>query len=310
MIFLYVALCLAVLLLSCSYALFRIAVARGWERPWEDPASLERYIGPEHVALVRKGLAWLEEQKPQDHFLQSFDGLRLRGRWLPAPSALGTIILFHGWRSSVVGDFSPVLPFYQKLGFNLLLVDQRSHGKSQGKYITFGVRESRDAADWVSLHNREFGTCPVYLGGISMGATTVLLASGAGLPNNVAGVIADCGFSSPCEIMKSVTKERLHLPAFPLLYLVDFWCRVAARFDPKAASAVLAQKNNFLPTLFLHGEADRFVPCQMSRDAYAACAGKKQLLLVPNAGHGRSYLTDQPRCQSVLENFLIEHLPK
>ncbi len=80
------------------------------------------------------------------------------------------------------------MPVYHDLGFNLLLVDQRAQNGSAGRYITFGVRESRDVRPWVELHNREFGPEPVFLGGVSMGATTVLMAAGGPLPENVRGL--------------------------------------------------------------------------------------------------------------------------
>lgn len=75
---------------------------------------------------MKDGVDWLRQQQPRDLYLTSYDGLRLHARWVPAAQARGTVILFHGWRSSIVGDFSPSMPVYHNLGFNLLLVDQRA----------------------------------------------------------------------------------------------------------------------------------------------------------------------------------------
>ena len=140
----------------------------------------------------------------------------------------------------------------------------------------------------MELHNREFGPWPVFLGGISMGATTVLLSAGEALPENVRGIVADCGFSSPWEIMAAVGRARVHLPPFPVLYLVKFWCRLLGGFDVKENSTTRAMQRNRLPVFLVHGEADHFVPCAMTQAAYDAAVCEKELLLVPGAGHGRS----------------------
>ena len=309
MIVLWIILALCLLAMVGSYLVFRIACVRGHEYPWEDNDALRKKIGPSYAALVKDGVDWLRQQQPRDLYLTSYDGLRLHARWVPAAQARGTVILFHGWRSSIVGDFSPSMPVYHNLGFNLLLVDQRAQNGSAGRDITFGIRESQDVRPWIELHNREFGPYPVFLGGVSMGATTVLMAAGTPLPENVRGILADCGFSSPREILTSVAKHRAHLPAFPILYLANFWCRLLAGFDWMENSTVQAMARNRLPVFFAHGQADNFVPWSMTQAAYDAAACDKQLLLVPGAGHGRSYLVERERYLHMLEDFLNRNLP-
>ena len=158
---------LGLLLLLGSYLVFCSACVRGKERPWTDHEAMEKRVGRSYAALIRSGVEWIERQNPRDVYLTSADGLRLHARWIPHAHAQGTMILFHGWRSSIVGDFSPSLPEYYARGYNLLLVDQRAHNGSQGKYITLGIRESRDVPDWVALHNQTFGPYPVILGGVA-----------------------------------------------------------------------------------------------------------------------------------------------
>ena len=203
-----------------------------------------------------------------------------------------------------------VLEFYHKLNFNLLLPWQRSHGRSQGKYLTFGVKERLDALDWVRYHNAQFGTCPVYLCGMSMGATTVLAAAELELPSNVRGIVADSGFTAPEEIIRYVWLAKTHLPAAPLMPIVKLLTRILAGFRLDSFSTPEALAHSKTPVLLIHGTGDTFVPCRMSQAAFDACASEKRLILVPKAGHGKSYLVDQPRCQSALENFLMDHLPR
>ena len=136
-------------------------------------------------------------------------------------------------------DFSIVLPYYFTLGYNLLAVDERAHGESEGTYITFGVRERHDVATWAAYAAMHFGPAhPLILDGLSMGAATVLMASELELPASVRGIIADCGFSSPYAIMKSVLHWRCPwLVSGPLLALTGVFTRLFGGFGLREVSA-------------------------------------------------------------------------
>ena len=272
-----------------------------------EPAVIARHGREAQTEEILAGAALMRDA--EDVFLPSYDGLRLHGQLLQQPGAKGTILLFHGYRSSWIIDFSIVLPYYYSLGYNLLAVDERAHGQSEGVYITFGVHERRDAATWAQYAAMHFGLDhPLFLGGLSMGATTVLLASALELPPSVRGVIADCGFSSPEAIMRSVLRAHVKwLPAGPLLGLMDVCTRVFAGFSIKEASTLDAVSKTKRPILFIHGTADTFVPCAMSQAAYDVCASEKQLILVDGARHGYSYLVDRPRVQAALAAFLEKY---
>ena len=125
-----------------------------------------------------------------------------------------------------------------------------------------------------------------------MGAATVLMASEFDLPASVRGIIADCGYTSPRDILKKVIRQ-CHLPVAPIYFLVRLGARAFGRFDPEAASAARALEKCRVPVLFIHGEADNFVPCDMSRENYVHCAAPKALITVPGADHGFSYLVDR-----------------
>ena len=120
---------------------------------------------------------------------------------------------------------------YSDFGLNVLLCDQRSHGESEGKLITFGVNESRDVISWVEYVNKNLGAKKLVLDGISMGATTVILACGRNLPENVKAVIADCGFTSPSDIMKKVAKRSFKINAGFFLPFLDMACRIIGKFS-------------------------------------------------------------------------------
>lgn len=253
---------------------------------------------------LTEGFRWLAAQPAETVSVTSYDGLKLVGRYLPCENARGTLLLFHGWRSLPEIDFGCALPFYKSLRLNLLLVYERAHGASDGRFITFGVRERRDVHTWAEWHNRRFGAdTPLLLGGLSMGATTVLMSCGEPFPPNVRGIIADCGFTSPYEIMAKIAREN-HIPRL-ILPFVSLQTRLFAGFGLKEYSTLTALKHCRLPLLLIHGEGDAFVPCDMSKTAYAASAAEdKTLLTVPNAGHGQSYLLEGERYRETVTRFV------
>ena len=263
--------------------------------------------------LIEHGRALYDSLPYEDLYLTSFDGLRLHARFYKNGDGRRTLLLSHGFRSSGRGDFAAVLPlYYETLGCSLLVLDHRAHGESEGRYITYGIRERFDVRDWAwYLTDRAGGDVQIVLDGISMGATAVLMACGTELPDTVTGVIADCGFTSPWDIFSHILHGTFHLGDFPILYLVGHMARRRAHFGFREATTVRAVENWTKPALFIHGTADDFVPPAMTEAAYAACpAADKTLILVEGAMHGCSYLRDRARCESALRGFFAKVLEK
>lgn len=300
----WIMLGLLALVMLAGYVIFRLASVPGKRAALMNMELLDSQLNNTLPIPVKEGYDFMRSFQPQELTMTAFDGARLRGRWVPAENAKGTFLLLHGWSGSVERDFCCILSVYHNMGMNLLMVDQRAQNQSGGRHMTFGVKESRDAAQWVHYHNAHLGACPVIIDGISMGATSALLSMAHDLPRNVRGIIADSGFTSPWAIISQVAKQSAKLPAFPLIYAAAFWCRVLAGYNPRKHCTVEAMKNSKLPVLLIHGTEDKFVPYTMSQEAYDAYEGDKELLLVENAGHGMSYLTDRERCTAVLERFI------
>lgn len=225
----------------------------------------------------------------EDVEIVSHDGLRLRGKYYESVPGAAIEIMVHGYRGSGERDMCGGAPRAFSLGRNVLIIDQRGAGRSQGHVITFGVKESRDVADWVDFVRDRFGPeQEIILTGISMGAATVMLCSAMPLPENVVGVLADCGYTSAPEIIKKVLRQ-IHLPAWPFYPLVRLGARLYGGFDPEDSRPIEAVKNARVPIIFIHGEDDDFVPCSMSRDCHEACSTRKAILTVPGAGHGLAF---------------------
>ena len=300
MIILLILLLLILILLAVGYAAFFVACVR---IPIEPDPEKSRFTRP-YKDEIRAGAQWFRDQNPERVQIRSSDALQLTGYLLPAENARGTLILVHGYRSDPFTDFGYSLPFYGTLGWNILAVCQRAHSESEGKYITFGVKERYDLRNWIFYLNDRFGTeKPIVPIGISMGASTVLMSLGTDLPSNVVCAIADCGYTSPYAEFVHVLKSR-RIPRRPILDIADGFSRVFARFGFKEYSTIDALKHNHIPVFFVHGQADDFVPMQFTVDNYAACTADKRLITVPEAGHGTSYIYATEQCQQAMRDWL------
>lgn len=309
-----VFLTLAVLLLLAaiaSYTMLQISVLRHPMPDLSDPKVLRHTKWHDWEPQITAGVKWLQSRRPEEMQVVSFDGKLLYGRFVPHENAKGTIVFFHGYRSSYVLDFAFALEFYYGQGFNLLICDQRAHNKSKGNCTTFGVKERHDVVSWTTYLSMLLGEDhPIYLAGLSMGASTVLMASNLEHSANLRGVIADCGFTSPKAIMTHVAKNKMHLPAKLLVPILGVLTRLFCGFALDECSTTDALAQTKLPILLIHGTADKFVPSYMSEENFAACRSEKQLLLVDGAVHALSYVTDRPRYEAAVQDFLLSHLPQ
>lgn len=237
-------------------------------------------------------------------YIRSRDGLKLAARYYHFHDGGPVQIQFHGYRGNALREYSGGNVLAQELGYNSLVVDERAHGKSEGHTISFGVLERFDCLDWIEYVNNRFGAdTPVILSGVSMGAATVLMASELDLPPNVAAITADCPYSSPGAIIRKVCRD-VGIPGWLAYPFVALGGWVFGGFQLWKSSAVEAVKNTKIPIQLIHGEDDRFVPCEMSREIYDACAGPKRLITFPDAGHGLSYLVDTPKYHQAFKSFM------
>lgn len=224
--------------------------------------------------------------------IKSYDGLTLRGKYYEYQKNAPIEIMFHGYRGNSERDLAGGIQRCFSLKRSALVVDQRGHGNSDGFNIYFGAKEKFDVVSWAEFAYQKFGSnVPLLITGISMGASTVLLASELQLPPSVKGVIADCGYSSAKEIIKKIIKQ-IHLPTFVFYPLIAFGAKFYGKFNLKDADVTRALKNSKIPVKFIHGTTDDFVPYTMSEINFNACSSDKSILLVEGAGHGLSYLVN------------------
>ena len=240
---------------------------------------------------------------------RSYDGLKLVGKLYEAERKDAPLILFfHGYRSTAERDASGGFQLCREMGWHILMVDQRALGESEGKEITFGIRERFDCQTWAEYAANRFGPeTPIFIWGISMGASTVLMASELPMPANVRGIVADCGFDAPSTIIAETARHR-KWPVGVACRFVDWGARLFGGFRMDEASALDSVTRARLPILLVHGEEDEIVPFEMVHSIREACASPVQVLTVPKAAHGISWYVDMPAYQSALIRFIEENL--
>ncbi len=295
MLFLGIGLGLVAAVLAISYLCFRIVffvpkkVVYG---PDDYPIPNGHIYEPYREQMT----AWMKEIRamPYREFtIKSRDGLSLYGKYFEFSPDAPMEIMFHGYRGSAERDMCGGVQRAFSLGHSALIVDQRAAGHSDGHVISFGVNESQDCLCWAEFAAKTFGPeRKVILTGISMGASTVLMATGLELPENVVGVLADCGYTTGKAIIQKVTRQ-MRLPAKLTYPFVWLGALIFGRFNLSKADALQAMTRCKVPVIFAHGDEDDFVPCYMSQENFAACQSEKALVIIPGAGHGLCYLADQ-----------------
>lgn len=271
----------------------RFSGSKGQENTFEELAVLSENLKNSDCALVE---------------LTAPDGTVLAGHWHECDKAERVIIAMHGWRSSWTKDFGAISGFWHAHNCSVLYVEQRGQGQSGGDYMGFGLTERYDCLAWINWVNEKGNRAlPIYLCGVSMGASTVLMAAGLDLPENVHGIIADSGYTSPHDIWKYIMENNLRLPynSFTSAIANDI-CKKKIQVTSKAYSCIDAMRQCSVPVLFVHGSDDHFVPVEMTYENYKSCSAPKRLLIVPGAEHCMSYMVDKNSYEETVKRFWNE----
>lgn len=296
---------LALAELGIAVYFFNYAIKRHPYDPYKKAAKYPEEMKDE-LAVYEEAKKGLSEYGYDTVELLSRDGLKLKARYYHAKASRGiTVIMMHGYNNCWFYQFGYDAIYYLSHGCDVLLPDQRGCGESEGKYITFGVYESEDCADWCYRVNEEYKPEYIILHGISLGGATVCCATGEQLPKNVKGVIEDCGFTSPYEQFKHNLKP-MHLPPFIVLPVTNLYCKLKAGYGFKQKRAIDVIKENKLPLLVIHGDTDTFVPTWMGKKIYEAATADKELLLVEGAEHAMAYRVDEKKCQAAAARLIYK----
>ena len=249
---------------------------------------------------------WLEENA-SDVYIES-KKLRLHSYEVKAKKESKVwVIAVHGYTDSAYFMVEAAKQFLN-YGYNVLMPDLRAHGKSEGRYIGMGWPDRLDLMQWIDYLIATYGNIKIILYGISMGAATVMMTSGERLPSNVRVVIEDCGYTSAWEEFAYELKTLFHMPTFPALYNANVITKIRAKYSLKKASAIKQVAKSKTPTLFIHGDKDKFVPFYMLDKLYDAASCKKEKLVIKNAGHAEAQRVEPERYWRCVRRFIKHYL--
>lgn len=292
----------ALLYVVSGFIFYRIAIARTPKKFMdEDPAI------PEAIRIKDPDLrSWWDSSEKREERARSFDGLELVADYLPTDGDPElAVILLHGYTGTGPSMRRYARLFRERFKCAVLTPDLRGHGRSGGSYIGFGLHDSRDLLVWVNRVAELVGTeTPIFLMGVSMGAATALIASGAELPRSVAGIISDCAYSDARAELRHKLRMLYRLPSFPFIGAAELATRILAGYRLRDASPLRAVARATVPILFIHGEADRFVPPSMARALFDAAASRKELFVAAEAGHAESYAATGTAYADRVANFV------
>jgi fermentation-respiration switch protein FrsA (DUF1100 family) len=294
---------------------------------WQSPAICYRSVIKRKRSPVKRGKGsgeyWIETQPAERAAIMSHDGLRLNAYYLASGnSASGgdTAIFAHGYMADgrQLGDYARI--FWEKLGCNVLLPDARGCGFSEGGYTGFGWHERLDMLRWIgwvkARANAAAGGSPapvrIALFGLSMGAATMLMVSGENPPPEVKLVVEDCGYTSLDEEMRYQLQYLYHLPGIireRLLEAASVITEKRAGYRFEEVSAIKQVKKSTIPTLFIHGGADTYVPTGMVYPLFEACAAERELYVVPGASHTAAFAADPVEYEKRLTGFVRKYMP-
>lgn len=251
--------------------------------------------------------AWYKSVR-QNVYIQTEDGLKLHGYKINNENNNGKyVIACHGYGGRA-DEFGRYAKYFYDMGYSVILPDARAHGQSEGNIKYMGWQERLDLLTWIDEIIKEEPNAKIVLFGVSMGASTVMMASGEDLPEQVKAIVEDCGYSSVWDEFEYVLKSNLHLPAFPTMQVSSLVTKIRAGYSFKEASAVEQVKKSKTPTLFIHGSNDTFVPFFMLDMVYDAASCEKEKLVVEGAGHAGSTRKDPKLYWETIEKFLIKHV--
>lgn len=256
---------------------------------------------------------WFEKMDREglmrDTTMVAADGTTRHAYFAAAPGSKKTAVIVHGYTSNAIGMMMIGRMFLDSLGYNILLPDLHYHGLSEGDHIRMGWKDRLDVVEWSRIAHETFQDTLQVIHGISMGGATTMMVSGEELPEYVRGFIEDCGYTSVWDEFKGELKNQFHLPAWPVLYSANNICRRKYGWDFKEASAVKQLAKCTRPMMFIHGDADTFVPTWMVHVNYEAkTQGYKELWLAPDTKHALSFYNYPQEYVQRVRKFLAEHV--
>ena len=248
----------------------------------------------------------------QNWHLKTASGLRLRAVYFPAAQpTTKTIIILHGYGEDA-SAMSSYDDLFHRLGYNTLTPDARGFGQSQGKVTTYGYWERQDVEAWSRLVLQKQGShTQIALFGVSMGASTALMATSLNLPKQVKAIIADSAYTNLRSELKHESRSLLKLPSWAqswLLTALAFSVKRRLGFSLDQVDSVTALRHNFRPVLLIHGTDDQVVPFEMALQNARATKGPVTLWRMKKVQHAEGLKMLPVQYEKHVDRFLTKYL--
>jgi fermentation-respiration switch protein FrsA (DUF1100 family) len=296
MIYVYIGLLLITLYLIISFICFVVIFKRPKPLDYKDPL-----LFPYDQEYIPKYYKEILKREKEEIFIKSFDNIKLQAYLFTHTNAKATIILVHGHASFGLHDFCPAFDKYYDFGYNVLIISNRGHYKSGGKFFTFGIKEAYDIKSWCEYISNRFTNLPIRLSGISLGSSTCMYSSCLDLPN-VISIVSDCGFTSPYEEVLHVMKHNFHINGKFILFPVNIYAKIFLKINMKYSTTTSLLKSKY-PILFIHGTIDNYVPFEMGVRNYNSCTSFKMKVFVEGAKHAGAYFVDRALVDKAIDEF-------
>ncbi len=246
----------------------------------------------------------------RDSFIIDSEGNTLHAWYLPAPKPTGnTAVIVHGYKSNSLEMLHIGYMFNHELNWNILLPDLESHGLSQGNNgIQMGWDDRTDVNQWIRVAKGIFNSDTIVVHGISMGAATTMCVAGEDLGREyVRAFIEDCGYTSVWDEFKGELQKQFSLPAFPILHATSIINKLQNGWSFKEASPLTQVSKCRKPMLFIHGDADTYVPTNMVYSLYKAKPQPKELWIAKGSIHAEAYKDHYKEYTEQVRAFLNKH---
>jgi fermentation-respiration switch protein FrsA (DUF1100 family) len=251
----------------------------------------------------------LEQYPFEQIYLHTEDGIELAGYYYANPARkTKTAVLIHGHSSSGFEGYGCVGLKYIRHGYNILLMDNRACGNSEGKWCTFGLLERKDTLQWVQYLAKENPKDEMVIHGTSLGGATACMLSEMALPDQVKAIVSDCAYANIRKQLEYSIQKTMHVPYQLVLPQTLWWFHQETGLSVDDASPLEAVKHAKVPMLFIHGEEDRYVKKENALALYDACTSEKKLLLIPGAGHAAAHYVGKEKYEGPLFQFLDQYI--
>ncbi|MBE6715901.1 MAG: alpha/beta hydrolase [Ruminococcaceae bacterium] len=262
---------------------------------------------PDTSVFQEKVSAWHSCHTAEDIYITGKDGKKRHAKFFDNGHPEKWAIIFHGYTSGPEGMYHYAYT-YAEMGFNCILPSMIGHSKDVNKYCSMGYHDRYMGIDWIKYILLLNPDADIVLHGESMGAATTMMITGEKLPSNVKAAVSDCGFTSVYNEYIHVARHQMSPAMVPLIPVVSKYSELRGNFNFKKCAPVQAVKYSETPTLFVHGEADDFVPFYMLQEVYDACAAEKEIFTVRGAEHAESSTVNPKLYWTNVYNFLKKHV--